>query len=84
MFIDLIVGQFYFRALGDDQWEPHPLGTWALALQQDASGTRQKQFTDRVPLRRRLFLQLPVEGRGNIHCGADAVVFHKSIISLVP
>src|SRR5579859_3537199 len=50
VFIDPLVGQVYFRALGNDEREPHSLWTWVLALQQDPSDPARTNSRTERPL----------------------------------
>lgn len=50
VFIDLFVGQFDLRAIGDDERELHSVRTRALVLQEDGPDTCQDQFAHRAPI----------------------------------
>jgi hypothetical protein len=55
VFINLFAGQVYLWAFGNDEREPHPLGTRTLTLQEYASDPRENELTDGVASRSSLF-----------------------------
>ena len=77
MFIHLFVGEIDLGAGGDDQWELHLLRARAPRLQKDTLHTGENQFAHRAAVCGRLRFEPPVERRGDIDRGANAILLHK-------
>lgn len=77
MFIHLFVGQIDLGAGGDDQRELHSFPARPPRLKKNTLHAGENQFAHRAPVCGRLRFESPVEGRGDIDRGTNAILLHK-------
>ena len=66
---------------GLDERKMHSPRAWTLSLQYYALNAHKNQLTVGRVLDRRLLLELPIEGRRNIHGGSHRFFFHGTTIA---
>ena len=81
VFMDPFVGQVHLGSLRYNERKLHSPRAWTLSLHYYAPNADKNQLTDGRVLGRRLLLELPIEGRRNIHSGSYRFFFHGTTIA---